>query len=66
MVFQLDKLIEKSTFEHKLSTFGDIVNQTCLNISGLNSIKPERNLRKVADSVKWKLPARWRKTLKSR
>ena len=35
LVLQLDKLIRKSTFEHKLSTFGNIVYQTCLNTFGV-------------------------------
>ena len=30
IVLQLDKLIGKSTLEHKLTTFGDIIYQTCL------------------------------------
>ena len=35
IVRQLDKLIRKSTFEHKLSTFGAIVYQICLNAFGV-------------------------------
>ena len=35
IVLQLEKLIGKSTLEHKLSTFGDIAYQTCLNTFGI-------------------------------
>ena len=35
IVLQLDKLIEKCTLAHKLSTFDDIVYQTCLNTFGV-------------------------------
>ena len=31
---QMDKLIGKSTLEHKLTTFGGIIYQTCLNTFG--------------------------------
>ncbi|RUS69816.1 hypothetical protein EGW08_022421 [Elysia chlorotica] len=34
IVLQLDTLIGKSTLEHKLTTFGDIIYQTCLNTFG--------------------------------
>ena len=63
LVLQLDKLIGKSTLEHMLSTFGDIVYQTCHILSGLNNINEtsERNLRKAEDSVKSKLSASRRK-----
>ena len=46
LVLQLDKLIGKSTLEHKLSTFGDIVYQTCLNTFGVK--QHQRNLRTKA------------------
>ena len=34
IVLQLDKLIGRSTLEQKLTTFGDIIYQTCVNICG--------------------------------
>ena len=43
LVLQLDKLIGKSTLEHMLSTFGDIVYQTCLYTFGVK--QHQRNLR---------------------
>ena len=43
LVLQLDKLIGKSTLEHMLSTFGDIVYQTFLNTFGVK--QHQRDLR---------------------
>ena len=46
IVLQLDKLIGKSTLEHKLTTFGDIIHQTCLNTFGAEQHQAKREPKK--------------------
>ena len=46
IVLQLDKLIGKSTLEHKLTTFGDIIYQTCLNTFGAKQHQTKREPKK--------------------
>ena len=46
IVLQLDKLIGKSTLEHKLTTFGDIIYQTCLNTFGAKQHQAKREPKK--------------------
>ena len=41
IVHQLDTLIGKSTLEHKLATFGDIVYGTCRDIYGVKQPRPK-------------------------
>ena len=46
IVLQLDKLIGKSTLEHKLTTFGDIIYQTCINTFGAKQHQAKREPKK--------------------
>ena len=46
IVLQLDKLIGKSTLEHKLTTFGDIIYQTYLNTFGAKQHQAKREPKK--------------------
>ena len=46
IILQLDKLIGKSTFRHKLTTFGDIIYQTCLNTFGAKQHQAKREPKK--------------------
>ena len=46
IVLQLDKLIGKSSLEHKLTTFGDIIYQTCLNTFGAKQHQATREPKK--------------------
>ena len=46
IVLQLDKLIGKSTLEHKLTTFGDIIYQICLNTFGAKQHQAKREPKK--------------------
>ena len=52
IILQMHKPIGKSTLEHKLTTFGDIIYQTCINTFGPNNIKSKENLRKVEGNVR--------------
>ncbi|KAK3798623.1 hypothetical protein RRG08_005034 [Elysia crispata] len=46
IILQLDKLIGKSTLEHKLTTFGDIIYQTCINTFGAKQHQAKREPKK--------------------
>ena len=46
IVLQLDKLIGRSTLEHKLTIFGDIIYQTCLNTFGAKQHQAKREPKK--------------------
>ena len=46
IVLQLDKLIGKITLENKLTSFGDIIYQTCLNIFGAKQHQAKREPKK--------------------
>ncbi|GFO39785.1 reverse transcriptase, partial [Plakobranchus ocellatus] len=47
IVFKIDSLLGKSTLEHKLATFGDIVYQTCLDTFGTRNTKPNAHHREA-------------------
>ncbi|KAK3735128.1 hypothetical protein RRG08_054480 [Elysia crispata] len=46
IILQRDKLIGKSTLEHKLTTFGDIIYQTCVNTFGAKQHQAKREPKK--------------------
>ena len=46
IILQLDKLIGKSTLENKLTTFGDIIYQTCINTFGAKQHQAKREPKK--------------------
>ena len=46
IILQRDKLIGKSTLEHKLTTFGDIIYQTCINTFGAKQHQAKREPKK--------------------
>ena len=64
IVLQLDKLIRKSTLEHKLTTFGDIIYQTCLNTFGAKQHQAKREPKKTRRQREMKTQRKQKKNLR--
>ncbi|GFO20051.1 reverse transcriptase [Plakobranchus ocellatus] len=69
IVLKIDSLLGKSTLEHKLATFGDIVYQTCLDTFGTKQHKtkcpPQRSRRQLEMDTLRKQKRKLKKQIKS-